>query len=119
MEEEGAHLIEGVADLKVHSKLCLISREENNELVNYAIISTGNFNEMTAKIYSDHALFTLNKDIVNDVKKIFAFLHENYKTYRYKSLLVSPFFMRKRFEKLIKNETKNAIYRWQRCLHLC
>jgi polyphosphate kinase len=108
LEEEDAHLIQGVSGLKVHAKLCLITREENGKLVRYAIIGTGNFNEETAEIYSDHSLLTCNKHITREVEKVFDFLANNYKTYNYNHLVVSPFYMRKHFIKLIKNEIKNA-----------
>jgi polyphosphate kinase len=108
LEEEGAHLIEGVPGLKIHSKLCLITRKEKKKEVRYASIGTGNFNESTAKIYSDHALLTADKAITNEVEKVFEFLENNYRTFIYKHLVVSPFYMRKRFARLIKNETKNA-----------
>lgn len=108
LEEENARIIDGVPGLKVHSKLCLITRIENGEKVHYANIATGNYNETTAKIYSDHSLLTANKDITLEVNKVFKFLENNYKTYNYKHLIVSPFTMRKKFYKLIGNETKNA-----------
>jgi len=108
LEKEGARLIEGVPGLKVHAKLCLITRREGRRLVRYAMIGTGNFNEETASIYSDHALFTANRQITDEVDKVFSFLKNNYKTFTYRHLIVSPFQMRKRFMKMIKNEIKNA-----------
>lgn len=105
---EGARIIDGVPGLKVHAKLCQINRIEEGKGVLYSYISTGNFNESTARLYSDHGLFTSNKDISREVKKVFDFLENNYKTYNYKHLLVSPFYMRKKFSKMIKNEIKNA-----------
>ena len=108
LEEENARIIDGVPGLKVHSKLCLITRMENGEKVHYANIATGNYNETTAKIYSDHSLLTANKNLTFEVNKVFKFLENNYKTYNYKHLIVSPFAMRKKFYKLIGNEIKNA-----------
>ncbi|MFQ5583558.1 MAG: polyphosphate kinase 1, partial [Calditrichia bacterium] len=108
LEEEGARIIDGVPGLKVHAKLILIARKEDKKTIYYANISTGNFNESTAKIYSDDALFTADKHIPGEVNKIFEFLENNYKTHNYKHLLVSPFDMRKKLNKLIKNEIKNA-----------
>jgi polyphosphate kinase len=107
-EEENVRIIDGVPGLKVHAKLCLISRIEGNKTVYYASIGTGNFNETTAKIYSDHTMLTSDKRITNEVNKVFKFLENNYKTYNYKHLLVSPFFMRKKLLRLINNEIKNA-----------
>jgi polyphosphate kinase len=108
LEEENARIIDGVPGLKVHAKLCLITRNEQGEKFNYAVVGTGNFNEETARIYSDHALLTANQKITQEVAKVFKFLENNYKTFNYKHLLVSPFFMRKRFLKLIETEIDNA-----------
>ena len=108
MEDEGIRIIDGVPGLKVHSKLLLISRGEDSKTVHYANVGTGNFNESTATIYADHALLTADSRITGEVNKVFKFLKNNYKTYAYRHLLVSPFYMRKRVDKLIKNEIKNA-----------
>jgi len=108
LSAEGARIIDGVPGLKVHAKLCQINRVEEGKNVLYSYISTGNFNESTARLYGDHGLFTADKAICKEVKKVFDFLENNYKTYNYKHLLVSPFHMRKRFMKMIKNEIKMA-----------
>lgn len=108
LEEAGAHLLDSVPGLKVHAKLCLITRREGKKSAKYAVISTGNFNESTARIYSDHSLLTSEKNVTYEVDRVFRFLENNYKTYTYKHLIVSPFYMRKRFTKFIKNEIKNA-----------
>ncbi len=108
LEEADVKLVDGVPGLKVHAKLCLITRIENGKPVKYANIGTGNFNESTANIYSDHALLTADKKLTNEVDRVFDFLENNYKTFSYRHLIVSPLYMRKRFLKLIKNETKNA-----------
>jgi len=109
LEEENIRIVGGVPGLKVHCKLCLITRKEGNDLIQYAAVGTGNFNETTAQIYSDHLLLTSDKRLTNEVHKVFKFLENNYLTYNYKHLLVSPFFMRKRFKKLIRNEIINAM----------
>jgi len=109
LEEEGVRIIDGVPGLKVHAKLLLIGREEDGKTVYYANIGTGNFNETTAKIYADHALLTADKRITREVNNVFKFLKNNYKTFAYRHLLVSPFYMRKRIDKLIKNEINNAV----------
>jgi polyphosphate kinase len=108
LEEADVKLIDGVPGLKVHAKLCLITRVENGKIMKYANIGTGNFNETTATLYSDHTLLTSDKKIANEVEKLFEFLENNYKSFTYRHLIVSPLYMRKRFEKLIKNEIKNA-----------
>ena len=73
MEEEGINLVFGVQGLKVHSKMCVIEREEDKKIKRYGFISTGNFNESTAKIYTDYTLFTANQRILKDVNKVFQF----------------------------------------------
>jgi polyphosphate kinase len=108
LQDEGATLIYGVPGLKVHSKVIYISRKEGTKIVSYAHIGTGNFNESTAKVYSDFSLFTSDIRITSEVEKVFHFFKNNYKTGTYKSLLVAPFFMRNRLLKLIQNEIKNA-----------
>jgi polyphosphate kinase len=108
LQDEGATLIYGVQGLKVHSKIICITRKEATKLVTYAHIGTGNFNESTAKIYSDFSLFTCDNRITSEVEKVFHFFKNNYKAGTYKSLLVAPFFMRNKLLKLIQNEIKNA-----------
>ncbi|MBN2109538.1 MAG: polyphosphate kinase 1 [Methanosarcinaceae archaeon] len=108
LEEEGARIIDGVPGLKVHSKLCHITRHEGNDIVYYSCIGTGNFNESTAKLYCDHMLMTRNPDLTSEVEKVFDFFAHNYKVYDYKHLVVAPLQMRKTFEKYIDNEIENA-----------
>src|SRR5690606_21804729 len=90
MKDEGVNLIFGVPGLKVHSKMCVIEREEGKKIKRYGFISTGNFNESTAKVYTDYTLFTANQKILKEVDKIFTFFEANYKINRYKHLIVSP-----------------------------
>jgi len=108
MQEEGVKLIFGVQGLKVHCKACVIHREENGKTVRYGFISTGNFNESTARIYTDYTLFTADKKILKEVDKVFNFFEVNYKVYRYKHLLVSPHYLRNSIESKIKREIANA-----------
>ncbi|WP_293894197.1 polyphosphate kinase 1 [Flavobacterium sp.] len=109
MQQEGIELIFGIKGLKVHSKICLIDRIEEGKLKRYGFISTGNFNESTAKIYTDLTLFTSHQQILKDVSKIFDFFDVNYRIHRYKHLIVSPHYTRSRFYKLIEREINNAI----------
>jgi len=104
MQEEGVKLIFGVPGLKVHCKACLISREEKGKMIRYGFISTGNFNEATAGIYTDYTLFTANKKILKEVDKVFDFFEVNYKIYRYKHLLVSPHTLRNGIESRVRRE---------------
>jgi polyphosphate kinase len=106
--EEGVKVIYGVPGLKVHAKLCLITRIKNDITQRYAAIGTGNFNEDTAKIYTDHLLLTANKKITYEVFKAFSFFNVNYKKDNYYHLVISPFFLRNKITLLIDNEIKNA-----------
>ena len=108
MQTEGIELIFGIKGLKVHSKICVIDRIEDGKLKRYGFISTGNFNESTAKIYTDVTLFTSHQQILKDVNKIFEFFDINYRLHRYKHLIVSPHYSRSRFYKLIDREIHNA-----------
>ncbi|AUC81623.1 polyphosphate kinase 1 [Lacinutrix sp. Bg11-31] len=107
MQREGVQLIFGVQGLKVHSKMCIIEREEKNKIVRYGFISTGNFNESTAKIYTDYTLFTANQKILKDINKVFSFFSVNYKVYRFKHIITSPHYTKNAFFNLIDTEIKN------------
>jgi polyphosphate kinase len=109
MQMEGIELIFGIKGLKVHSKVCVIERTEEDKIRRYGFISTGNFNEQTAKIYTDVTLFTSHQQILKDVSKIFEFFDINYRLYRYKHLIVSPHYTRSRFNKLIDREIAHAL----------
>jgi polyphosphate kinase len=106
--EEGVKVIYGVPGLKVHSKLCLITRIKNEVTQRYAAVGTGNFNEDTARVYTDHLLLTTNKKITNEVYKAFNFFSVNYRKDNYYHLVLSPFFLRNKIILLIENEIKNA-----------
>ena len=108
MQMEGIELIFGIKGLKVHSKICMIERSEEGKIHRYGIISTGNFNESTAKVYTDVTLFTSHQQILKDVSKIFDFFDVNYRLHRYKHLIVSPHYTRTRFNRLIDREIMNA-----------
>jgi polyphosphate kinase len=108
LHEEGVKVIQGIPGFKVHSKLILIRRKENNKNVFYANIGTGNFNEDTARVYADDSLLTANEKITADVANAFQQMEANYRPMKYKALVVAPFLMRNHFIKLISNEIKNA-----------
>ena len=101
MQREGITLIFGIKGLKVHSKICVIERIELGKLKRYGLVSTGNFNESTAKVYTDVTLFTCHQQILKDIDKIFDFFDVNFRVHRYKHLIVSPHYTRSRFYKLI------------------
>ena len=109
MQTEGIELIFGVKGLKVHSKICVIERIEDIKIKRYGLISTGNFNENSAKIYTDVTVFTSNNEILKDASKVFDFFDVNYRVHRYKHLIVSPHYTRGKFNKLIEREISNAL----------
>ena len=108
MESEGVHLLFGVKGLKVHGKMCIIEREEEKKIKRYGFISTGNFNESTAKIYTDFTLFTANQKILKDINIVFDFFQYNYKIFTYKHIITSPHYTKSKIFKLIDNEIDNA-----------
>ncbi|MBU3827498.1 MAG: polyphosphate kinase 1 [Candidatus Anaerobiospirillum merdipullorum] len=108
LTDAGVKVLFGLPTLKIHSKLCLITRKENDEMVRYAHIGTGNFNEKTAKIYTDFALFTKNQEIASEVESVFEFIEYPYTRPRFKHLLVSPLNARKRIYSMIDREIEHA-----------
>jgi len=108
LQEEGVKVIYGVPGLKVHAKLLLITRVKNDITQRYTAIGTGNFNEDTARIYTDHLLLTTNLKITNEVQKAFNFFNVNYKKDNYYHLVLSPFSLRNKINLLIENEIRNA-----------
>ncbi|MBP6381287.1 MAG: polyphosphate kinase 1 [Pseudomonadales bacterium] len=108
LTEAGVHVVFGIPGLKVHSKLILISRQEGTQLRRYAHIGTGNFNEKTARIYTDLALFTANQEIAEDVRHVFDFIRHTYRRHKFRHLAVSPLTNRSTFLRLIHTEVVNA-----------
>ncbi|MGE6206411.1 polyphosphate kinase 1 [Aeromonas media] len=108
LTDAGVKVVFGVPSLKIHSKLCLITRHENGEAVRYAHIGTGNFNEKTAKIYTDFSLLTRHPDITAEVEGVFEYIEYPYKRYKFNHLLVSPINCRRQLYRLIDNELANA-----------
>ncbi|MGY3915538.1 polyphosphate kinase 1 [Aeromonas australiensis] len=108
LTDAGVKVVFGVPSLKIHSKLCLITRHEQGEAVRYAHIGTGNFNEKTAKIYTDFSLLTRNPDITAEVESVFEYIEYPYRRYKFNHLLVSPINSRRQLYRLIDNELTNA-----------
>ncbi|MFT6288114.1 MAG: polyphosphate kinase [Alcanivorax sp.] len=108
LTESGIDVIFGIPGLKVHSKILLIERMEQNGIRFYSHIGTGNFNEKTAKLYTDFTLITRNQSIGKDVYNVFDFLQYNYKRPRYRLLLVSPHSCRPAIMGMIEQEIENA-----------
>jgi polyphosphate kinase len=108
LQEEGATVIYGVPGLKVHSKLFLITTRVVGKEIKYAHIGTGNFNEKTARSYTDFSLLTADKNITEEISRMFDFYTNNFNTGVYKHLAVAPFYMRSTFVSLIDKEIENA-----------
>ncbi|UEG49102.1 polyphosphate kinase 1 [Ferruginibacter lapsinanis] len=113
MKEAGVRLVYSMPQIKVHSKTALIKKMVGGREVCYAIVSTGNFNEVTAKFYTDHVLMTADKIIINEIKLLFVFLEKGYKAIgdikiKFRELLVSQFNMVEDLSKYIGREIKKA-----------
>lgn len=104
MQDAGIHVIFGVEGLKVHSKITHISMKTGNDI---ACISTGNFHEGNAMMYTDYMLMTATPNVVSEVHSVFTFIEKPYSPIRFKELLVSPNEMKQKFVKLIEDEIKN------------
>lgn len=113
MKDAGVKLVYSLPQIKVHSKIALIKKKTDGRELSYAIISTGNFNEVTARFYTDHVLMTSNVAIINDLELLFTFLEKGKNEIgdakiKYNELLVSQFNMVDELEKRIGIEIQNA-----------
>ncbi len=110
LEEEGVTVKVGLPEMKVHAKLCLISKRIGRTLRHYGFVSTGNLNESTAMFYGDHCLLTSDKVIVSDIVRVFQFIDKPTELKLLKAckaLVVSPYNTRSFFLEKIKNEVRN------------
>jgi polyphosphate kinase len=112
LEEEGIKVLIGFTNMKVHAKICIITKLKDKKKIHYGFVSTGNLNEKTAKIYADHCLLTSNKNIMSNINKVFNYI-ENPKLYEHaisscKTLFVSPKYMRNQIDDLINKEISNS-----------
>ncbi|MEK9613691.1 MAG: polyphosphate kinase 1 [Flavobacteriaceae bacterium] len=107
MQAAGVELIFGIPGLKVHSKICIIEKIHKGKKKRYGFISTGNFNEDTAKIYTDYTLFTSDSKVLKEINKVFNFLQVHYKLKKYKHLIVSPHYTQATLIKMIHKEIEN------------
>ncbi|ORM70665.1 RNA degradosome polyphosphate kinase [Pantoea wallisii] len=107
LTEAGVHVIFSAPGLKIHAKLFLISRREGDEVVRYAHIGTGNFNEKTARIYTDYSLLTADARITNEVRRVFNFIENPYRPVTFEHLMVSPQNSRAMLYQLIDCEIAN------------
>ncbi len=108
LTEAGVHVIFSAPGLKIHAKLFLISRREGDEIVRYAHIGTGNFNEKTARLYTDYSLLTADSRITNEVRRVFNFIENPYRPVTFEHLMVSPQNSRSMLYALIDQEIANA-----------
>ena len=108
LEEEGVNVFVGVQDMKVHAKICIITKKEWNKTINYGFVGTGNFHEGTAQVYGDHLLMTTKPEILDDVLTVFECLENENPNLdllkKCKVLITSPYNMRDYFMKKIQEE---------------
>ncbi len=114
MKEAGVEIIYSIPNIKVHSKIALVKKRKGSEDSSYAILSTGNFNEVTAQFYTDHVLMTTNHSIIKELISLFKFLQKKDKSLennklKFDALLVSQFNMIERLEALINKEIQRAL----------
>src|SRR5215472_6754751 len=108
LERAGAHVVYGLIGLKIHCKVALVVRREQDGIARYLHFSTGNYNAITAHLYTDIGLFTADEEIADDVSNLFNYLTGySYKS-DYKKLLVSPVNAREALKALIERESKHA-----------
>ncbi len=107
LENEGVHVVYGISTLKTHSKVLLIVRREKDKLVRYVHLGTGNYNPVTARMYTDLGLLTSNEEIGEDASSLFNFLTGYSQQDKYKRLIVAPLHLRDRLIALIRREVKN------------
>ncbi|HYR84060.1 MAG TPA: polyphosphate kinase 1 [Terriglobia bacterium] len=107
LEEAGAHVIYGIVGLKTHAKLTLVVREERSGLRRYVHLGTGNYNPLTAKIYTDLCLFTSNPDFGADSSELFNYLTGYSGQTDYRKLIAAPVRLRERLTTLIRREAEH------------
>lgn len=107
LENEGVHVVYGISTLKTHSKVLLVVRREKEKLVRYVHLATGNYNPVTARVYTDLGLLTADEEIGEDATSLFNFLTGYSQQDKYRRLLVAPLNLRSRFISLIRREKKH------------
>lgn len=108
LKNAGVKVLYSYPGLKVHAKLCLVTRTEGSVKRRYGYLSTGNFNEKTAQLYTDHGIFTSDLRLTNEMYEVFRFLNKKITTTKTNHLLVAPFSLRKRLIDFIDQEIHNA-----------
>ena len=104
MTDAGIKVILGNPSVKIHSKLCIVTREERGKVRHYSHFGTGNFNEKTAKIYTDFSLFTCHEELALEGIEVFEMIQNPYRKYRFNHLQVSPINARSKIQSLIRQE---------------
>ena len=107
LEEAGCHVIYGIAGMKIHSKIALVIRREEEQIRRYVHLSTGNYNERTATAYTDIGYFTANNDFSRDVSDVFNVITGFSLPARWKRIMSSPYDLRKYFCELIDKEIEH------------
>jgi polyphosphate kinase len=107
LEAEGVHVIYGLLGLKTHSKIALVVRKEGDGVRRYMHLSTGNYNGITAQVYTDLGVFTCDEDIGADATDLFNYLTGYSAKQDYRKLLVAPINLRARLESLIRREIEH------------
>jgi polyphosphate kinase len=108
LESHGIHVVYGFAAIKTHAKLCLVIRQESAGVQRYVHTSTGNYNPVTAKVYTDLGLFTTDPEVVADVTDIFNYLTGYSNQREYRRLIVAPMQLRSRLTELLRREADHA-----------
>ncbi|MDR3090887.1 MAG: RNA degradosome polyphosphate kinase [Clostridiales bacterium] len=108
LEQSGAHVVYGLSGLKTHCKVCLVVRREDDGIHRYIHLGTGNYNDSTARFYTDLGYFTHSEALGSDVSSMFNLLTGYAKNQDFNKLFVAPSNMRQNFIKLIERETRNA-----------
>ncbi|HXZ80057.1 MAG TPA: polyphosphate kinase 1 [Terriglobales bacterium] len=109
LERQGVHVVYGLLGLKVHSKVALVVRKEGDTIRRYVHLGTGNYNPVTAHLYTDFGLFTADHDIGADATDLFNYLTGYSAKNDYRKLLVAPINLRDRLEHLIRREIKQHL----------
>ena len=109
LEKAGCHVIYGLVGLKTHSKIALVVRKEEDGICRYVHLGTGNYNDSTAKLYTDCGIFTCSEAIGEDATAVFNMLSGYSEPLSWNHLVVAPIWLRKKFVKLIRRETRHAL----------
>lgn len=108
LEQAGCHVIYGLVGLKTHSKITLVVRREETGICRYVHLATGNYNDSTAKLYTDCGIFTCDERFGEDATAVFNMLSGYSEPKRWNKLIVAPIWMKDRFVSLIEREAENA-----------